>query len=408
MTHFRTRGGSLRIRNGLLFDGSSAALVERDLVIRDGVMLDADDSALDGIAEIDARGGVVTPGFIDAHLHAYAVSLNLLHNETRHLSYVALLARKRLGAALRRGFTTVRDVAGGDAGLHTAIEQGLFTSPRYFYSGAALSQTGGHGDPTSPDDTLCFHGGPGLEIVDGVDALRIAVRSRLHGGAHAIKIMASGGVTSPTDPLKIPQYSLAEIRVVSEEAARRGSYVAAHAYSSEAIQHALRGGVRSIEHGNLLDEETARAMADAGAYLVPTLVTYDAMSRHGGELGMTSIGLAKNAEVLDLGKTAIERASGAGVPVGFGSDLMGALESEQLHGLRLQSEVSGVLELLRSVTSVNAALLRNDRIGRIGPGAFGDVLIFDGNPLDDPALLWSDRRPRVVLDGVPVEPGFGP
>ena len=408
MTRFRARGGSLRIRNGLLFDGSSPSLLARDLVIRDGVMLDVDDPVPDGIPEIDARGGVVTPGFIDAHLHAYAVSLNLLHNETRHLSYVALLARKRLGAALRRGFTTVRDVAGGDAGLHSAIEEGLFTSPRYFYSGAALSQTGGHGDPASPDDTLCFHGGPGLEIVDGVDALRIAVRSRLHGGAHAIKIMASGGVTSPTDPLKIPQYSLEEIRVVSEEAARRASYVAAHAYSSEAIRHALAGGVRSIEHGNLLDEETARAMADAGAYLVPTLVTYDAMSRHGADLGMTSVGLAKNAEVLDLGKTAIEHAFGAGVPVGFGSDLMGGLESEQLHGLRLQSEVLGVLELLRSVTSVNAALLRNDRVGRIGPGACGDVLIFDGNPLDDPALLWSDRRPRVVLDGVPVEPGFEP
>lgn len=405
MTHFRTRRGSLRIRNGLLFDGSSASLVARDLVIRDGVMLDSDDSGPDGIAEIDARGGVVTPGFIDAHLHAYAVSLNLLHNETRHLSYVALLARTRLGAALRRGFTTVRDVAGGDAGLHSAIEEGLFTSPRYFYSGAALSQTGGHGDPTSPDDTLCFHGGPGLEIVDGVDALRVAVRSRLLGGAHVIKIMASGGVTSPTDPLKIPQYSLEEIGVVSEEAARRGSYVAAHAYSPEAIQHALRGGVRSIEHGNLLDDETARAMADAGAYLVPTLVTYDAMSRHGADLGMTSIGLAKNAEVLDCGKTAIERARGAGVPVGFGSDLMGGLESEQLHGLRLQSEVSGVLDLLRSVTSVNAALLRNDRLGRIGAGAHGDVLIFDGNPLEDPGLLWDDRRPQVVLDGVPVAPG---
>jgi imidazolonepropionase-like amidohydrolase len=404
MTRFRTRGGSIRIRNGLLFDGTSASLIARDLVIRDGVMLDADEPAPAGIPEIDARGGVVTPGFIDAHLHAYAVSLNLLHNETRHLSYVALLARKRLGAALRRGFTTVRDVAGGDAGLHAAIEEGLFTSPRYFYTGAALSQTGGHGDATAPDDTLCFHGGPGLEIVDGAEALRVAVRSRLHGGAHAIKIMASGGVTSPSDPLMIPQYSLEEIRAVTEEAGRRGSYVAAHAYSSEAIQHALRGGVRSIEHGNLLDDETARAMAGAGAYLVPTLVTYDAMSRHGSELGMTAVGLAKNAEVLDQGRIAIERANAAGVPVGFGSDLMGELETEQLQGLRLQSEVAGVLQLLRSVTSVNAALLRNDRLGRIGPGAVGDVLIFDGNPFDEPLLLWDDRRPRVVLDGVPVAP----
>jgi imidazolonepropionase-like amidohydrolase len=405
MTRFRTRGGSIRIRNGLLFDGVSESLVARDLVIVNGVMLDAEEAAPAGIPELDARGGVVTPGFIDAHLHAYAASMNLLHNETRLLSYVALVARRRLGAALRRGFTTVRDVAGGDAGLHTAIEEGLITSPRYFYTGAALSQTGGHGDATAADDTLCFHGGPGLEIVDGVDALRVAVRARLHGGAHAIKVMASGGVTSLSDPLKIPQYSLEEIRVVSEEAGRRGSYVAAHAYSSDAIKHALLGGVRSIEHGNLLDAETARLMASAGAYLVPTLVTYDAMSRHGRALGMTAVGLAKNAEVLDRGRTAIEYAYEAGVRVGFGSDLMGELETEQLQGLRLQSDVTGVHELLRSLTSVNAALLQNDSIGRIGPGAVGDVLVFDGNPFDDPSLLWSDRRPTIVLDGVPVAPG---
>ncbi|MCS5721503.1 amidohydrolase family protein [Herbiconiux sp. CPCC 203407] len=409
MTSFRTRGGSLRIRNGLLFDGSSESLVARDLVIIDGAIVASDERVPADIAELDARGGVVTPGFIDAHLHAYAVSLDLLRNETRLLSYLALSARKRLGAALHRGFTSVRDVAGGDAGLHTAIEEGLLTAPRYFYTGAALSQTGGHGDPTAPDDTLCFHGGPGLEIVDGPEALRTAVRTRFHGGAHAIKIMASGGVTSPSDPLTIAQYSLDEIRVVAEEARRRGSYVAAHAYSPEAILHALRGGVRSIEHGNLLDEEAARAMAEAGAYLVPTLATYDAMSRHGSALGMTAVGLAKNAEVLHSGTVAIERARAAGVPVGFGSDLMGSLESEQLQGLRLQSDVTGVFETLRSVTSVNAALLQNDRIGRIAPGAFGDVLIFDGNPFETPSLLWSERRPRIVLDGVlvPVTPTPG-
>jgi len=405
MTHFRTRGGSLRIRNALVFDGSSEQLVDRDVVIVDGVIADADDAGPDGLRELDARGGLVTPGFIDAHLHAYAVSLNLFKNETRHPSYLTLVARQRLGAALRRGFTTVRDVAGGDPGLSDAIEEGLIESPRYFYSGAALSQTGGHGDPTSRDDTLCFHSGPSLEIVDGRDALRVAVRSRLRAGAHVIKIMASGGVTSLSDPLKIPQYSLEEISVVAEEAGRRGSYVAAHAYSSDAIRHALEGGVRSIEHGNLMDAATAQAMAAAGAFLVPTLVTYDAMARHGSELGMTPVALAKNTEVLDHGKVAITRARDAGVPVGFGSDLMGDLEREQLHGLRLQSEITGVLDLLRSLTSVNAALLREERLGRIGGGAAGDVLIFDGNPLEHPELLWSDVRPTIVLDGVPVDGG---
>lgn len=404
MTRFTTRGGSLRIRNGLVFDGTSETLETRDVLIVDGLIVDehtVDPTSRD-VPTLDAKGGLVTPGFIDAHLHAYALSLTLLTNETRLLSYVALIAKQRLGRTLHRGFTTVRDVAGGDAGLHRGIQEGLIESPRYYYTGAALSQTGGHGDPTAADDTLCFHSGPGLEIVDGVEALRRAVRTRMHGGAHAIKIMASGGVTSPSDPLKIPQYSLEEIRVVAEEAGRRGSYVAAHAYSPDSIQHALRGGVRSIEHGNLLDPPTAQAMREAGAYLVPTLVTYDAMSRHGRSLGMTEVGLGKNAEVLEQGKHAIELAQQAGVPVGFGSDLMGDLESEQLQGLRLQSEVTGVLELLRSLTSVNAALLREERLGRIGAGAFGDVLVFDGNPFETPELLWSQRRPRVVLDGVPI------
>ncbi|MDR5701127.1 metal-dependent hydrolase family protein [Agromyces aerolatus] len=405
MTEFAGRGGSVLIRNALVFDGVSDELEPRDLLIRDGLIAEDGAEADEPDQVIDARGGVVTPGFIDAHLHAYAVSLNLLHNETRHLSYTALTARLRLGAALRRGFTTVRDVAGGDAGLHRAIEEGKLESPRYFYTGAALSQTGGHGDPTAVDDTLCFHDGPGLEIVDGVDPLRIAVRARLRGGAHAIKVMASGGVISPADPLKLPQYSLEELLAVSDEATRRDRYVAAHAYSPDAIVHALRGGIRSIEHGNLLDDETAAAMAAADAYLVPTLATYDAMSRHGAALGMTDVGLAKNGEVLEHGRVAIERARAAGVPVGFGTDLMGDLEREQLHGLRLQSEVTGVLELLRSVTSVNAALLREDGLGRIAPGARGDVLVFSGNPLEDPSLLWAERRPRVILDGVPLGEG---
>ena len=239
-------------------------------------------------------------------------------------------------------------------------------------------------------------------IVDGVEALRTAVRTRLRGGASVIKVMASGGVISPTDPLRVPQYSAEELAVVVAEATRRGRYVAAHAYSPEAIRHALTAGVRSIEHGNLLDAETAVQMAMSGAYLVPTLATYDAMSRLGASVGLTEVGLAKNAEVLDRGRAAIEFAAQAGVPVGFGTDLMGSLESEQLHGLRLQHEVSGTLGLLRSMTSVNADLLQEERLGRIRPGAAADLLVFDGNPFDDPALLWSPDRPRVVLDGVPV------
>src|SRR5690606_3133314 len=170
---------------------------------------------------------------------------------------------------------------------------------RYLFTGAALSQTGGHGDPRSAELETGLCGGHSTEVIDGADNLRRAVRERFRTGAHAIKVMTSGGVISPADPLRIPQYSPEELDAVADEARRRGSYVAAHAYSPEAIVHSVTHGIRSIEHGNLLDEPTAILMADRGAFLVPTLATYAAMDRHGVDLGMPEVARAKNAEVLD-------------------------------------------------------------------------------------------------------------
>jgi imidazolonepropionase-like amidohydrolase len=346
---------------------------------------------------LDARGSVVVPGFIDAHCHAYGVSLDLLGIETTHTSWLVLKAGRRLRDALRRGFTTVRDVAGGDLGLATAIEEGLLSAPRYLYTGPALSQTGGHGDPRDPLHHSCCRGQHMVEVVDGVENLRVAVRERLRSGAHAIKVMASGGVVSLADPLRIPQYSGDELRVVAEEAARRGAYVAAHAYSPEAVVHAVSNGVRSIEHGNLLDSESAAAMAAADAFLVPTLVTYWAMARHGEALGMAPVARQKNAEVLDAGQGAIELATAAGVPVGFGTDLMGDLEDQQLYGLKLQNEVQGTLELLRSVTSRNAELVGDERLGRLRSGSVGDLVVLDGDPFEEPRVLWEPAEARTVV-----------
>ncbi len=384
------------ITNALVFDGSSAELLEGSIVMADGVIQDVGDVAASG-RTIDAGGRVVVPGLIDAHFHAYGISLDGFSNERPPLSYSALVGATRLGAALRRGFTTVRDVAGGDIGLANAIERGVLTSPRYYFTGPALSQTGGHGDPRAADVDLCFDHGHMCEIADGVDELRRAVRERFRTGSHAIKIMTSGGVVSLTDPIRIPQYSAEEITVVAEEATRRGSYVAAHAYSPEAIRHSVLNGVRSIEHGNLLDDQTARLMAEHGSYLVPTLAAYDAMDRRGEQLGLNPISQQKNAEVLAAGKTAIERARAAGVSIGFGSDLMGDLEDDQLVGVRLQVEVLGVLDTLRSMTTVNAELLMNPDLGRLAPGGLADAVILDGNPFDDAAALWDESRERTVI-----------
>jgi imidazolonepropionase-like amidohydrolase len=204
-------------------------------------------------------------------------------------------------------------------------------------------------------------------------------------------------VVSPTDPLRVPQYAPEEVRAVTDEATRRGSYVAAHAYSAEAVVHAVGNGVRTVEHGNLIDADAARLMAEHRAFLVPTLVTYDAMHRRGEELGLAPVSQAKNREVLDAGRHAITIARQAGVPVGFGTDLMGDLEDEQLAGLRLQAEVEGALAVLRSATSVNADIIGRADLGRLQVGAVADLVVLDGNPLDDPSVLWSGPDRRTVI-----------
>ncbi|UKA66621.1 amidohydrolase family protein [Arthrobacter sp. FW306-05-C] len=402
--------GNLSIRNARIFDGESAVLVEGSIIVRDGRITAIGDAEAGGGAGsavetvVDAGGRVVIPGLIDAHFHAYALSLTSAINETGPLSYSALAGARRLEAALVRGFTSVRDVAGGDIGLATAIEEGLYAGPRYFFTGPALSQTGGHGDIRAANDGSCFHGGHMCEVVDGAEDLLLAVRHRFRTGATAIKLMTSGGVISPVDPLRVPQYNAAEIRVVTEEASRRGSYVTAHAYSPEAIRHSVLNGVRCIEHGNLLDVETAQLMAEHDVYLVPTLVTYDAMGRRGAEIGLTEMGAGKNQEVLAAGKKAVTLARDAGVRIGFGTDLMGELEDEQLAGLRLQCEVLGVYDALRSATSTNAALLRREDLGRIAEGASGDLVILDGDPFEEPSVLWDGSRNRTVIKAGRVVP----
>lgn len=388
---------------GAVFDGESDGSVRATVHVVDGridAVLDPSEPVPVADVVVDATGRTVLPGLIDAHCHAYGFSLDMLEMESVPLSYVALMGAHRLAGALRRGFTTVRDPSGGDAGLARAIDEALLPAPRYLWTGPALSQTGGHGDVRGVDTDVCGCNHHVSEVVDGVDALRVAVRDRFRRGAHAIKIMASGGVTSLTDPIRVPQYSAEEIRVVTDEATRRGSYVAAHAYSPEAIQHAAANGVTSIEHGNLLDVETADMMAAAGAFLVPTLAAYDAMDRRGDEIGLNPVSARKNAEVLEAGRRAVEIALAAGVRVGFGTDLMGALEGEQLQGLRLQTEAAGVAATLRSATSVNADLVRRSDLGRVRAGCVADLLLVDGDPFADPSVLWRDpERSRTVVQG---------
>ncbi|WP_291279882.1 amidohydrolase family protein [Galactobacter sp.] len=387
--------GSLVLTNAQVWDGKQQGFSQRDVIIEDGFVVDSPRGTPDNI--VDAADSWVIPGLIDAHFHAYATSMDGLEIERGPLSFAAINGSVRLAKALNRGFTTVRDVAGGDIGLQRAVDAGIFASPRYLFTGSALSQTGGHGDPRSAHVDICFSHGHMCEVVDGVDNLRVAVRERLRTGAHAIKVMTSGGVFSLTDPLAIPQYSDEELRAVTDEATRRGSYVTAHSYSVEAVRHSIENGVRCIEHGNLIDAATAERMSELRSVLVPTLSAYDAMNRRGADLGLNQTSLTKNLEVLSHGQEAIQMALAAGVRIGFGTDLMGDLEDDQLRGVELQVEAIGAADTLHAMTVGNAQVLRDPRLGTLSVGGVGDAVVLKGNPLEEPSVLWDEASHTQVI-----------
>ena len=218
-----------------------------------------------------------------------------------------------------------------------------------------------------------------------------AVRDELRKGADHIKLMVSGGVASPNDPLESLQFRLDEIEVACQEANNWGKYVCAHAYSAEAIRRAVRSGVRTIEHGNLIDESAAKLMAEKKAFLVPTLVTYDAMYRRGQEIGLPEESRRKNEDVRRAGLKSLKLARAAGVEIGFGTDLLGQLHEEQSREFLIRYDGGdGELpsEIIRSATWINARILqREGRLGELVPGACADLLAVDGDPLKDLSLL---------------------
>ena len=349
--------------------------------------------AADTARVLNVAGRTLMPGLIDAHVHVTLSSASLATLGETPASLIAARARPILEGMIARGFTTVRDAGGADWGLAEAVERDLFVGPRLFISGQALSQTGGHADfrarTASVEPCACSYVAGGLgRIADGVDAVRRAARDELRKGASQIKVMASGGVASPNDPIANTQYSLDELRAIVEEAEAAQTYVMAHAYTPRAIRRAVECGVRSIEHGNLMDEETARLMAARGAYLVPTLATYDTLARFGAELGFPAGSLRKLEEVREAGLRALEIAKAAGVKIGFGTDLLGDMHRHQACEFALRAKVLTPAEIIRSATLTNAELLqREGRLGVIASGAYADLIVVDGNPLDDLGLF---------------------
>jgi imidazolonepropionase-like amidohydrolase len=394
----------IRIENANLFDGmGDAAQSGMHVLVADGRIAEVSDRALATTAEavIDATGLTLMPGLIDAHVHIAAATPNLAALESMSPAYVAHWTARNLGEMLDRGFTTVRDVGGGDAGTKRALAEGLIRGPRLFTSGKALGQTGGHTDFRGASRADIGDGHrrhiPSLgRIVDGVPACLAAARDELRLGADFLKIMANGGVATPTDPIDWIQFTPEEIRAIVQVAEASCTYVAAHAYTARAIEHAASNGVRTLEHCNLIDARTAGILAERGCFAVPTLVIYDCLERHADAIGLGAENRAKNRMVREAGLRSLEILRAAGVPMAYGTDLLGWMSAYQLDEFRLRAQVLPVAEVLRSATSVAADLLRRPDLGRVQPGATADLILLAGDPLSDLSCL-SGQGERVVM-----------
>jgi imidazolonepropionase-like amidohydrolase len=377
---------------------AGAVLPDRSVVIENGMIREVSTARerANGAQIIDLAGQFAIPGLIDCHCHVLQSTSNLALQTVESPHYAAAKAFEIMRDMLGRGFTTVRDEGGADFGIARAVEQGLVDGPRVIYCGKALTATGGHGDYRSAgqyyEDTSYWV--PRLSrVCDGVAELRRAVRDEVRKGAHHIKIMANGGVASPTDRVTSDQYSEEEIRAVVDEGAMAGLYVSSHTYTARSIQRAVRNGVRSVEHGNLADLETLRLMKENDAYLVPTLIIFKALAEEGVADGLPADLVGKLGDMAERGMGVVEEAHRLGIPMAYGSDLIGNLHRRQSEEFELRADLVPAADMLRSATIVGAQLIRmEDRLGQIKPGFHADLVAVKGNPLEDIRLLAQPRQ----------------
>ena len=359
--------------------------------------------------KVDLKGLYICPGLIDCHVHLTATPGNsalkdLFAASPNNVAYRTTYVAREM---LLRGFTTARDTGGADYALREALEEGLIIGPRLFIAGKALSQTGGHGDFRAAyqgDEHKCCGGHtPNLaRVCNGVPECLDATRDELRQGADFIKIMCGGGVATPSDALDMVQFTAEEIRAITTTARNSKTYVTAHAYSIEAIRHAVDNGVRGIEHGNFIDEETAAYCTKLGVVFTPTLVTYHGMSKPPFDKFLDDFRQAKNRQVLASGLDALSILKKAGATICYGSDLLAGLHPLQNGEFSIRSKVLSAKDILQSAT-VNAAkyLGMEGQLGCIKKGSIADMLILKSNPLEDITVLdhIQDNLVAILKDG---------
>ena len=421
--------GATLFQNVRIFDGKSAALsAPSNVLVRGNIIerISLTPIAFDANADvrvIAAGGRVLMPGLIDAHWHSFMAATAMPLLTTANPSYLHILAARQAEATLMRGFTTVRDMGGPVFGLKRAIDEGVIKGPRIYPSGAMISQTSGHADFRFPFELPRNPGGPlsqselqgAAAIADSPDEVRLRAREQLRQGASQIKLMGGGGVSSQYNPIESTQFTEAEIHAAVEAAENWGTYVAIHAYTPRAIRQVIAAGVKCIEHGQLIDEPTAKLLADKGIWWSLQPLTYDpdVFAR------MTPVSQRKALEVFAGTENAYKLAKKYNIKTAFGADILfdAGAASRQGAYLAKMTRWYTPAEALKMATADNGELMAlsgfiNPYPGKLGvveAGALADLLLVEGNPLEDLGVLRDPERnlKLVVKDGVIYKDALG-